>query len=130
MRWTSEERGGHPCSFWKSKRVSWFWKKGPYYEVPLSKGPSPPAFSKRLHRKCLTLLRLLLCLDNCSTICTVTFVYVLHQTHSEFLRIFQVHADIVNHIHYYQSIFTHIEALSRLIHPNSAPCITLAYLQP
>ena len=60
-------------------------------------------------------------------------MYVLHQTHSEFLHIqhcvffFQIYASIVNHIHHYQGIFTYIETYSgifRLIQPNSAPCIT------
>ena len=53
-------------------------------------------FYKTIHLKCLTVFWICVYLDNCSVICTVTLLYVLHQTHSEFWHIqhtvFQVYA--------------------------------------
>ena len=41
-------------------------------------------FCKTLHLKCLTVVSIRLCLDNCSVICTVTLCFVLHQTNLKF----------------------------------------------
>ena len=91
------------------------------------------SFFKTFHLKCLTGLWIHPCFDNCSLICTVTLCYVLHIKHIQNSGIFrtlfiQVFAGIFKH--YFKGIFTHIEALLRLIQTYSARCVTLVYSQP
>ena len=71
------------------------------------------------------------CLDNCSVICTRTFCYILHIKHIQNSGIFRtVYSCICRHIQtYYKGIFTHTEALLRLIQAYS-PFVTHAYSQP
>ena len=48
----------------------------------------PLLFCQMLHLTCLTVFWIRLCLDNCPVILTMTLLYVLHQTHSEFGHIY------------------------------------------
>ena len=45
------------------------------------------------------------CLDNCTLTCTVTFGYVLHQTHSKLLTHIHEYRDLLRHIQAYSGIF-------------------------
>ena len=66
---------------------------------------------KKFHFKCLTMFSIRLCLDNCSLICTVTFCYVLHRTHSEFYHIqHSAFSGLCWHIQSYSALLRHIHA--------------------
>ena len=81
-------------------------------------------FAKKFHFKCLTMFSIRLCLDNCSLICTVTFCYILHRTHSEFYHIqHSALSGLCWHIQSYSALLRHTQGYS-------APYETLAYSQP
>ena len=99
--------------------------------------------------KVLTVFWILLCLDNCSVICTVTLCYLLHQTLSEFYFILnsiysgisrdtQGYLAFLRHIHTYWDIVKAYSGLfSHIQHPlwhlhihNLAIFWALGYLEP
>ena len=81
-------------------------------------------FCKMLHFKCSTVFWILLCLDNCSVICTATLGYILHQT----LRILAKSALwFLRYMPVYSIILSIIKAYSRILRHYSTPCVTLAY---
>ena len=93
------------------------------------------SFSKTLHLKCLAVLWIHLCVDNCSGICTIP---LLLYTTSETFRIsdifwtlfIQIYSDISKNIQHYSGIFTPTKALLRQIQVYSDIFIALIYLHP
>ena len=90
------------------------------------------SFCKTLHLKCLTVLWILLCLNNCSVIWRVTLYYVLLasdiQNSGIFITVFpgvswhiQSYSALSEHIHAY---WDNIKAYSGLIQAYSAPYVT------
>ena len=169
------ERGDLSWPYWKSKKVSWFWKERSwllpsldlwvkffmyivvlrvsreksskmfpcgvsfsfvsdemFFEVPSSINPSlwkisghAPAvkhyyFCKRFHLKWLKVFWIRLCLDKCSVVCTVTYIYVLHKTNSELWH--TQHSDfsgICRHIQSYLALLRHIHTCWDIINTYS-----------
>ena len=69
------------------------------------------SFCKTVHLKCLTVLWIRICYDNCSVICTVTLYYVLHQTHLKFWHIQDsVFSGSYEHIQSYSALLRHTHA--------------------
>ena len=88
-------------------------------------------FYKTFHLKWLTVFWILLCLDNGSVICTVTFWYLLDQIHLELclFRYTQAYSSIFSIIKAYSHILRHIKAYSGIFNTLSNLCIltTLPY---
>ena len=67
------------------------------------------SFCGTLSLKCLTVFWIRPCLDSCSSVCTVTLCYELHQAHSEFWHIqHSVFSGICRHIQSYSAFLRHI----------------------
>ena len=86
------------------------------FPISLKNSPGTPvlrhySFCKWLHIRCLTVLWMLLFLDNCSVICTEVWWYVLHQIHSELWHVWNsVYSGIYKHIQAYSRLLRHIQA--------------------